>query len=69
MEGGSVWGKGSNLSGQLGQASAEDYSDPVEIVSDGVVDVTTGYYSSMILMQDGKILTFGENWHGQLGKG
>ena len=42
-EGGSVWGKGSNSVGQLGQASRSNYSDPVEIVSDGAVDVATGF--------------------------
>ena len=68
-EGGSVWGKGSNYLGQLGQASLSNYPDPVEIVSDGAVDVATGSNYSMILMQNGKILTFGENWDGQLGTG
>ena len=55
--------------GQLGQASSSIYSDPVEIVSNGAVDVATGSFSSMILMQDGKILSFGENRKGELGTG
>ena len=58
---GSVWGRGSNKDGRLGQSTSSSYSDPVQIVSSGAIDVGVGAENSMILMEDGKILTFGRN--------
>ena len=55
--------------GRLGQSTSSSYSDPVQIVSSGAIDVGAGAEHSIILMEDGKILTFGRNNHGQLGTG
>ena len=66
---GSVWGRGNNGHGRLGQPSGTSFSDPVQIVSSGAIDVGVGSENSMILMEDGKILTFGRNQYGQLGTG
>ena len=53
----------------LGKPSGTLFYDPVQIVSSGAIDVGVGTEHSMILMEDGKILTFGRNQYGQLGTG
>jgi alpha-tubulin suppressor-like RCC1 family protein len=45
---GSVWGRGDNYHRQLGQSGGSHYSDPVQIVSSGAVDVAAGAEFSMI---------------------
>lgn len=55
---GSLWGMGSDTDGQLGPPGATGpalYSEPVEIYDSGVVSVSAGQESTLILMEDGSL--------------
>lgn len=68
-----VYGWGSNVNGQLGVAKEEllvtDGKPVLVFRSDKVKKVSAGNNFSAILMQDGTVLTCGENAKGQLGVG
>jgi alpha-tubulin suppressor-like RCC1 family protein len=66
---GTLWGRGKNENGELGQPAGNEYKDPVAIISGGVSDLVAGSYFSAVLLEDGRILTFGNNEFGQLGTG
>jgi alpha-tubulin suppressor-like RCC1 family protein len=66
---GTLWGCGSNGTGQLGQV--EELStvlSPTEIIS-GVKKIAAGNEFSLILMTDGTLKACGVNQYGQLGDG
>ena len=66
---GTLWGRGRNVSGELGQPAGNEYRDPVVIISGGVSDLVAGCNFSAVLLEDGRILTFGNNEFGHLGTG
>lgn len=71
---GSLWGMGNNPLGQLGNGPQLPHhgappNAPVKIVSDGVVDVSAGRYSSFFVKSNGSLWGMGENTFGQLGDG
>ncbi len=66
---GTLWGRGRNLNGELGQPAGIEYRNPVVIISGGVTDLVAGSYFSAVLLEDGRILTFGKNEFGQMGTG
>ena len=74
LDDGSVYGAGSNSSGQLGNGttSASPISTPVKMTFPAGVraqTVQTGFGSTVILTDEGKIYTVGNNANGQLGDG
>jgi len=64
---GSLWARGSNLYGRLGDGTTEDRSEFVKIM-DGVMDVSI-ISSAMILKEDGSLWVCGSNIDGVLGDG
>ena len=76
-ENGSVQVFGSNSDGQLGLGEIEDselYAPveltlPSEFASNKVVKVSAGDAHSLLLLDDGSVLSFGSNEYGQLGLG
>lgn len=74
MGDGTVKAFGSNLYGQLGlnvnSGTSTPITEPTTIPGlAGVKQVATGYYHSLVLMEDGTVKSFGQNWYGQLGRG
>ncbi|MCI8520135.1 MAG: S8 family serine peptidase [Clostridia bacterium] len=69
-EDGTVWGWGSNPTGQLGNESDKTYSIPVEIEGlTDVVSVSIGSVHAIALKKDGTVWSWGRNNLGQLGIG
>jgi alpha-tubulin suppressor-like RCC1 family protein len=74
-KGGTVWAWGSNQYGQLGDATNLNKSTAVQAVVEGsanitdVKAVTTGYYHTIALKNDGTVWAWGYNTNGQLGDG
>ena len=71
---GKVYGAGSNYFGQLGDGTTTDRSTPVAMgVIDGTnikaLQVQTGYGTTIILTDNHKVYTVGNNGNGQLGDG
>ncbi len=70
---GSYWAWGRNDRGQLGDGTTESRLTPtrIELFDNGlrVVDVSAGFFHTMIRTEDGRIWTFGNNDSGQLGDG
>jgi alpha-tubulin suppressor-like RCC1 family protein len=75
---GKVVGFGSNFSGQLGDASTTTRYEPVAVSTTGTgndydgsnaIAIACGDGHSMILLNTGKVLSFGDNDYGQLGDG
>ncbi|MBP9907027.1 MAG: hypothetical protein KBF66_15865 [Rhodoferax sp.] len=67
---GSVWAWGSNDFGRLGQGDAELAMSkvPVQVLElNNVVDVRAGKEHSLALTRDGKVMSWGANFSGQLG--
>lgn len=73
LDDGSVYGSGSNDSGQLGIGTVTPYvTTPVKMnLPTGVVakSVQSGYGTAVILTNQGRIYTVGNNGNGQLGDG
>jgi len=74
LDDGSVYGAGANNSGQLGNGttSASPVSTPVQMTLPAGVKaqtVQTGFGTTVILTDEGKIYTVGNNANGQLGDG
>lgn len=73
LDDGSVYGAGANSFGQLGTGSTSTYAaTPVKMnLPTGVVakTVQTGYGTTVVLTDEGKIYTVGNNSNGQLGDG
>lgn len=67
---GTVWGWGSNSSGQIGDGTFVDRSVPVRVSGlSGVVAVSAGWTHSLALKSDGSVWSWGQNHAGQLGNG
>jgi alpha-tubulin suppressor-like RCC1 family protein len=71
-----IWAWGWNLHGQLGNASVFDQPYPVKVRGeDGsgfiseIIQISCGLEFSAAINKDGNVLTWGENYHGQLGTG
>lgn len=67
---GTVWAKGRNDTGQLGDGTSESWDDWVQVV--GLSDVTAvaaGEHHSLALRKDGTVWAWGRNFDGQLGLG
>jgi alpha-tubulin suppressor-like RCC1 family protein len=73
---GKVVSFGRNFNGELGDGSNTDRNTPVAVStttdyngSNAIAISTSSYYSSMILLNTGKVLSFGNNTEGELGDG
>jgi len=74
---GRVWTFGINTNGQLGHGDMENKNVPTEIQRGlnglpedvNIVKVSCGEYHTVLLSDDGRIWTFGDNYHCQLGLG
>ncbi|MGI6298929.1 MAG: hypothetical protein ACOX1T_07115 [Saccharofermentanales bacterium] len=78
---GSVWVFGDNTAGQCGPARGENVQNeageliarrvvrPQQILASGAVAVAAGSAHSLILLDTGEVLSFGDNQRGQLGDG
>jgi len=64
---GSLWGMGSNQSGQLGAGTSSNI--PKEIVASNVTAIATGRSHSLFIKSDGSLWAMGWNESGQLGDG
>jgi len=67
---GTVWAWGSNLYGQLGNASTTNTNTPVQsILLSNIIAISAGGWHSVALKNDGTVWTWGWNMDGQLGDG
>ncbi|HPD63907.1 MAG TPA: T9SS type A sorting domain-containing protein [Bacteroidia bacterium] len=67
---GTVWAWGSNLYGQLGNASTTNTNVPVQtLLLSNVKEIAAGGWHSVALKNDGTVWTWGWNMDGQLGDG
>ncbi|HEX2901368.1 MAG TPA: hypothetical protein VHS96_16760, partial [Bacteroidia bacterium] len=68
---GDVWAWGYNTEGQLGLGSTTNQSIPVSVSTNGIAAtaVAAGYLHSLIILQNGTVLSTGRNEVGQLGLG
>lgn len=73
---GTVWSFGKNDLGQLGSGDNVNKNEPVAVKCANSTDelknikqISSGYYHSVALSDDGKIYTWGSNAKGQLGNG
>jgi alpha-tubulin suppressor-like RCC1 family protein len=74
MEDGTVLAWGHNAHGQLGDGTTTSRTMPVVVHKAGapltrVTTLATGFYHNLALMDDGTVLTWGQNDKGQLGDG
>jgi alpha-tubulin suppressor-like RCC1 family protein len=73
MNNGKVLAWGCNNNGQLGDNSQTNRYQTVEVkyigTTNTAIAVAAGYYHSVALMADGKVLAWGDNSKGQLGDG
>ena len=67
--GGSLWAKGSNYYGQIGDGTKESKPEPALIIEEGVVAVDISQSHSLFLQDDDSLWVMGSNSHGQLGDG
>ena len=58
---------GHNGYGQLGNANTSNKTSPIQIFSNGVIQVAAGYDHTYVLKSDGSLWTMGRNQYGQLG--
>jgi len=65
---GSVWGRGANQYGGLGNGSSQSVEHWHRLFVSGVADIALSSHS-LILMEDGSLYSVGENDQGQLGNG
>ena len=71
LDDGTVMAFGYNFSGQLGDGSTTNRLTPVRVNlgSNKAQAIAAGYYHSLILLDDGTVMAFGYNAHGELGDG
>lgn len=71
LEDGSVWAKGQNQYGQLGDGTTDGRSlwKQVTGLSSGVTQIAAGGYSAYALLSDGSVKAWGINFNGELGIG
>jgi len=65
---GSLWGWGSNWSGQLGDSTTEMRNAPVHIMDD-VASVVVAHSATYVICNDGILWAWGDNFFGQIGDG
>jgi len=67
---GTLFAFGSNSYGQLGVGTTTDSSVPIHVLLIGALasTVTAGGYHSLSILQNGSIVTFGNNGDGELGR-
>ena len=74
-EDGQIWAWGSNTWGQLGNGTTTSSNIPLKVDMTGVlagvdvVAVAAGWWHSMALDSEGRVYTWGRNFHGALGDG
>lgn len=69
-EDGKVWAWGMNTSGELGDGTQLQRSEPVQVNGlDGVTAIAAGGYYSLALKEDGTVWAWGNNENGELGDG
>jgi len=68
LEDGSLWARGNNQSGQLGDGTESWRADWTKIMDD-VVSVSTSDQHTLAIRMDGSLWAWGRNRHGQLGDG
>lgn len=69
-EDGKVWTWGTNTSGELGDGTKLQRSEPVQVNGlDGVTAIAAGGYYSLALKEDGTVWAWGNNENGELGDG
>jgi alpha-tubulin suppressor-like RCC1 family protein len=68
---GSVWGMGYNADGELGIGNTNSVNQPSQIISSGVIAISTGCgsYHSLFLKSDGSVWGVGYNGFGAVGGG
>lgn len=67
---GTVWAWGSNIYGQLGNASTNNTNTPVQtLLLNNVIAISAGGWHSVALKSDSTVWTWGWNMDGQLGDG
>lgn len=67
---GTVWARGYNDYGQLGDGSTSNRSTPVQVQNlNDVKAISSGYYHSLALKNDGTVWAWGSNGNGKLGDG
>jgi alpha-tubulin suppressor-like RCC1 family protein len=66
---GSLWGLGSNGSGQLAQSNPTNFTAPVRISRGKWLQISVGASHSLALKNDGSLWAWGQNDHGQVGDG
>src|SRR6185295_6632740 len=67
---GTVWGWGSNASGQTGPPATSATAVPHQVMGlSNVVAIAAGVQHSLAIQSDGTVWTFGDNQYGQLGDG
>jgi len=67
-----LWGWGKNENGQLAHSTPTSYNRPIRIQglpSNRIVQIAAGDAHSMVLLDNGEILSWGDNAFGQLGIG
>jgi alpha-tubulin suppressor-like RCC1 family protein len=72
---GTVWATGTNGSGELGDGTTINRSNPIQVIDaggsplTGVIDVSAGSFHMVYLNNDGTVWATGKNDYGQLGDG
>jgi predicted CxxxxCH...CXXCH cytochrome family protein len=68
---GSVWAWGKNDLGQLGDGTTTQRKQPVKVVDagSGIIALAAGLYHTVVLKNDGTVLSWGSNSYSQLGNG
>ncbi len=66
---GSLWGMGFNNYGQLGDGTFNTATNPIQIISNGVIASAAGAGHSLFVVSDGSLWAMGRNDYGQLGDG
>ena len=67
---GTLWGWGSNIYGQLGDGTTNNYSSPIQIgTANTWIQVAEGTHHTVAIDSSGKLWSWGRNNYGQLGDG
>jgi len=71
LQSGEVYACGLNASGQLGQGDTDNRHTVVKVLGlpGRAIAVAAGELDSLVLLEDGDVYAFGENWWSQLGLG